>query len=198
MNKLILIAGASATGKSRYAKHLIDSFKIPVISKDSIKEVMHDGLHFKAETVEQIQYYGACAYKLLFLFAECLMKSGMDFCLESNFTNQGKDIMLSLIDAYHYQSMTIFLDAPLEVLHQRFLNREKTEERHIGLSHGIYNDFETYKKVAIHQTKFNLGDKRLEIDVSNWDKVDYGYIDSEIKRFINESPNPPAMLGRIE
>ena len=64
MNKLILIAGASATGKSRYAKHLINTINIPVISKDSIKEVMHDGLHFTAETVEQTQYYGACAYKL--------------------------------------------------------------------------------------------------------------------------------------
>lgn len=80
MNKLILIAGASASGKSRYAKHLISSLKLPVISKDSIKEVMHDGLHFNAETVDQTQYYGACAYKLLFPFAECLMKSGVDFC----------------------------------------------------------------------------------------------------------------------
>lgn len=68
MNKLILIAGASATGKSRYAKHLINSLKLPLISKDSIKEVMHDGLHFNAETVEQTQYYGACAYKLFDLY----------------------------------------------------------------------------------------------------------------------------------
>lgn len=186
MNKLILIAGASATGKSRYAKHFIDSLKIPLISKDSIREVMHDGLHFDAGTVEQTQYYGACAYKLLFHFAECLMKSGVDVCLESSFTNQGKDIILSLLETYHYESMTIFLHAPLELLHQRFIKREKTEERHMGLSHGVYNDFETYRKVAIHQTEFDLGDKRLEVDVSDWDKVDYGYIDSEIKEFIKQ------------
>lgn len=159
MNKPILIAGASATGKSRYDKHLINFLKLPVISKDSIKEVMHDGLHFNAEMVEQTQYYGAYAYKLLFYFAECQMKSGVDFCLECSFTNQGKDILLSLLEVYHYESMTIFLHAPLELLHQRFINREKTEERHIGLSHGVYNDFETYRKVAIHQTEFDLGDK---------------------------------------
>ncbi len=75
---------------------------------------------------------------------------------------------------------------PLELLHQRFINREKTEERHIGLSNGVYNDFETYKKVAIHQTEFDLGDKRVEVDVSDWDKVDYEYIDSKIKEFINQ------------
>lgn len=88
MNKLILIAGASATGKTRYAKHLINTLHLPVLSKDSIKEVMHDGLHYNADTVEKTQYYGACAYKLFFHFAECLMKSGVDFILESNFTNQ--------------------------------------------------------------------------------------------------------------
>lgn len=184
MNKLILIAGASATGKTRYAKHLINTLHLPVLSKDSIKEVMHDGLHYNADTVEKTQYYGACAYKLFFHFAECLMKSGVDFILESNFTNQGKDNILSLLKKYNYESMTIFLNAPLELLHQRFINREQTEERHIGLSHGVYNDFETYRKVAIHQTQFNLGDKRLEVDVSDWDKVDYEYIDFAIREFL--------------
>lgn len=112
MNKLILIAGASATGKSRYAKHLINSLKLPVISKDSIKEVMYEGLHFNADTVEQIQYYGACAYKLFFHFAECLMKSGIDLCLESNFTNQGKDTILSLLETYNYESYDRIFGCP--------------------------------------------------------------------------------------
>lgn len=71
------------------------------------------------------------------------------------------------------------------LLHQRFINREQTEERHIGLSHGVYNDFETYRKVAIYQTQFNLGDKRLEVDVSDWDQVDYEYIDFAIREFLN-------------
>ena len=115
-----------------------------------------------------------------------MMKSGVDLCLESNFTNQGKDIILSLLEKHKYESMTIFLNAPLELLHQRFINREKTEERHIGLSHGVYNDLETYRKVAIHQTEFDLGDKRIEVDVTDWDKVDYGYIDSKIKEFIKQ------------
>ncbi len=126
--KIILIAGASASGKSRYAKHLENIIRLPVLCKDTVKEVLHDGLQYDASTVEKTQFYGACAYKLLFYFAECLMKTGMDFVMESNFTNDGK--------------------APLVILHQRFLNRENTEERHIGLSKGIYLDFETYRQVA--------------------------------------------------
>ena len=105
--------------------------------------------------------------------------------MDSNFTNQGKDTILSLLRTYNYKSMTVFLNAPLELLHQRFIHREKTEERHIGLSHGVYNDFETYRKVAVSQTEFDLGDKRLEIDVSDWSKVDYEYIDSAINEFLN-------------
>lgn len=38
----------------------------------------------------------------------------------------------------------------------------------------------------IHQAEFDLGDKRIEVDVSDWDKVDYGYIDSKIKKFIKQ------------
>ncbi len=182
--KIILIAGASASGKSRYAKHLENTINLPVLCKDTIKEVLHDGLCYDASTVEKTQFYGACAYKLLFYFAECLMKTGMDFVMESNFTNDGKEPILSLLKKYDYDSITIFFDAPLQILHQRFLNRENTEERHIGLSKGIYLDFETYRRVAEKQTTFDLGGRKLSVDVTDLSRVDYAAIDDVIRNFL--------------
>lgn len=40
------------------------------------------------------------------------MKSGIDLCLESNFTNQGKDTILSLLETYNYESYDRIFGCP--------------------------------------------------------------------------------------
>ncbi len=40
-NKIIFIAGPSASGKSRYAEHLEKQFHMPVICKDSVMQKKH-------------------------------------------------------------------------------------------------------------------------------------------------------------
>ena len=42
-NKLILVAGHSATGKSTFARKLSKTLEIPCFSKNTLKEAMGDG-----------------------------------------------------------------------------------------------------------------------------------------------------------
>lgn len=47
----ILLAGMPASGKSTVARYLSEQMKLPMISKDSLKEVLFDtiGFHSRAE-----------------------------------------------------------------------------------------------------------------------------------------------------
>ena len=79
----ILVAGMPASGKSTIAVRISESLGIPMLSKDSIKEVLFDdlGFHSRAEKVQ----LGTAAMHILYYAAAQLMKVGKPFILENNF-----------------------------------------------------------------------------------------------------------------
>ena len=68
----ILVAGMPASGKSTIAVRISESLGIPMLSKDSIKEVLFDdlGFHSRAEKVQ----LGTAAMHILYYAAAQLMK----------------------------------------------------------------------------------------------------------------------------
>lgn len=76
----ILVAGMPASGKSTIAVRISESLGIPMLSKDSIKEVLFDdlGFHSRAEKVQ----LGTAAMHILYYAAAQLMKVGKPFILE--------------------------------------------------------------------------------------------------------------------
>lgn len=184
-NKLVLIAGASAAGKTRYAKYVKEQLPLPLMMKDRMREVIYERMPFDLSSVEKNQQLGACAYSALFYAAEELMRAGTDFAMESNFTKASEPILQELADTYGYSCMTVLFDASMEVLHQRFLNRERTEERHIGLSKGLFHDYEKFCRVAEHARGFTFG-RMLRVDTADWSLVDYEQITRKIAAFLAE------------
>ena len=73
----ILITGIPASGKSTLASVLSDRLHIPMLSKDSIKELLFDdiGFHSRAEKVA----LGAAAQNVLYYAARQLLRSGTPF-----------------------------------------------------------------------------------------------------------------------
>ena len=73
----ILVAGMPASGKSTIAVRISESLGIPMLSKDSIKEVLFDdlGFHSRAEKVQ----LGTAAMHILYYAAAQLMKVGKPF-----------------------------------------------------------------------------------------------------------------------
>ena len=76
-----------ASGKSTIAVRISESLGIPMLSKDSIKEVLFDdlGFHSRAEKVQ----LGTAAMHILYYAAAQLMKVGKPFILENNFNQEG-------------------------------------------------------------------------------------------------------------
>ena len=83
-NKIILVAGHSATGKSTFAHRLSCELGIPCFFKDKLKEAMGDGfgqdsslMYDKGNTEATIN--------IMTLIAESFLKIGKVCILEANF-----------------------------------------------------------------------------------------------------------------
>ena len=126
----ILVAGMPASGKSTIAVRISESLGIPMLSKDSIKEVLFDdlGFHSRAEKVQ----LGTAAMHILYYAAAQLMKAGKPFILENNFEDASIPGIMALLETHHYTAVTVRLTGDPEVIYRRFAARDLSDTRHRG------------------------------------------------------------------
>lgn len=126
----ILITGIPASGKSTLASVLSDRLHIPMLSKDSIKELLFDdiGFHSRAEKVA----LGAAAQNVLYYAARQLLRSGTPFILENNFESSSRDSLLSLLSEFRCTAVTLALTGDLPTIYDRFVQRNQSPSRHRG------------------------------------------------------------------
>jgi len=75
----------------------------------------------------------------------------------------------------------VLFDGDVEVIHQRFLARDTTAERHQGLvSINYYGDFEFFKKATKSCRDFDYGDIRIIVDSTDFSKVSYDEIIAQV------------------
>ena len=142
----ILITGIPAAGKSTMAEAISERLKLPVISKDTIKELLFDNVGFQSRT-EKVKL-GIVSMEIMYYLAGQLMKSGYPFILENNFEYSSEHGIKTLLDKYQYSVMTITLTGDYKVIYQRFLERDLSPDRHRG---HVVND--CYPEKKIHNSK---------------------------------------------
>lgn len=145
MRKILLINGDLATGKTTFAKFLAKRYNLPLFFKDSIKEMLGETVGF-SDRAENRRLSVAAGKILNLIFAE-LARRGEGLILESNFRGEELEELYSLAEANGYQVMCLVLRAELDILHARFLERMKNENRHpVHFSRMLedFSDFERY------------------------------------------------------
>ena len=137
----ILVTGIPAAGKSTMAEALSERLKLPVISKDTIKELLFDNVGFQSRA-EKVKL-GIASMEIMYYAAGQLMKAGQPFILENNFEYSSEQGMKNLLEKYQYSALTITLTGDYKVIYQRFLERESSPDRHRG---HVVNDCYPEKK----------------------------------------------------
>ena len=185
---LIVIAGMLATGKTTYGNQISKELGIPIFSKDKFKEAIYDSINQDKLEYEQKRKIGVTSYSVLYTVCEEMMKVGSMFIIESNFTSNSSIQIHKLIEKYNYKCIVIRFDADLTILHKRFLERERTVERHPGLvTEGVFDDFEKFKEVSNKAREFKINDEEILIDTSDFSKVKFEKIIEVVREKINES-----------
>lgn len=192
----ILVTGIPAAGKSTMAKEIGKQLNIPVISKDSIKEILFDTVGFKCRS-EKVAL-GVGAMEIMYYCAEQLMQTGAPFVLENNFENSSKEGLEKILVKYQYTPITVVMTGDYRVIYERFLERNQSPERHRGhVVNTQYPEVSPTDEVGIvlyehfvggikHRgmDSFSIGENRIVIDTTDFSNVDIDTIIQNIRNVV--------------
>lgn len=176
---LIIINGASATGKTTIGRQLSQKLKLPIICKDDIKESMFDQLGWS--DIEWSKKLGTVSIKILWHIAGELLSVGKSVIVETKFDSLlATEDVKQLLQKYDFKTLQFLCWAKGEFLLKRFRERALTS-RHPG--HCDKENLDLYKAELLKEKlePIKINGKTLEIDTSDFTKIDYNFLVQEIK-----------------
>jgi predicted kinase len=118
---LVVVTGPPAAGKTTIARALAARLRVALISKDTIKEALFDGLG--SGDLAWSQRLGTGTYLAMLALAEDSLGAGASLVLEANFVRGSElETRLAVLPARFVQ---VHCTAPLEVLLARYGGRER-------------------------------------------------------------------------
>ena len=183
------------------AEALSERLKLPVISKDAIKELLFDNVGFKSR--EEKVNLGIAGMRIMYYAAGQLMKARLPFILENNFESSEHGIK-DLIEKYQYSALTVTLTGDYRAIYRRFLERESSPGRHRG---HVVNDcypekeentlkalkaktisYENFVR-GIEQRGFDafcVGGRQIKVDTTDFSKINMEELFSQIAAWKEE------------
>lgn len=180
---VIILAGMPATGKSTVCKALADHFGYSVIEKDAIKERLFDTLGFTCYAQKRALDHAANA--VVIYAVEEILKANGSVIVDNNFDDVSGGRFCQMLKKYKPECACVFLRGDLDVLHQRYTQRDNAHARHLGhvlqerypprpgdsLYYTMTRD-EFYEKFMKRgMDSFVYPGSRLEIDTTDFRKV---------------------------
>lgn len=184
-NKIILIGGYCATGKTSFSHMLSQELNIPCFNKDIIDETMCDG--FGSDSGIADKGSEDVAFHLMLHIAERFLQTEKVCILENNYVLEEIEKIKILLDKYNCECLLYILKSDLDVMFDRYVERDKSGERHwIHKPAGDKNRFKNLNAVMFGLEEVEIGEK-IYIDTTSFEKVDYDALLTIAKRFIKNN-----------
>ncbi len=124
---LVIVSGAPGSGKTTLANRLAGELRLPLLTKDGMKETLADVLG--APDLEASRRLGDAAYALLCDVLRSLLSAGLGAIVESNFRRDRSEPELRPFVAASVATL-IHCQAAAELLHARYAARTGAPDRH--------------------------------------------------------------------
>jgi predicted kinase len=180
MKKLILIGGVLASGKSTYSMILKEKFKINVINKDRLKEILGDNIYVK--TREENKKLSVICFDLM---KYLLFANESVLVLECNFKNYELIELKKIVDKLNYEVLSIVFDARNEILHERFLKR-LNENRHYVHKSQDFTNIEDFIKTQDELRNAPYFGKIINVNCDDFSYQEDTTILNQINEFLNK------------
>ncbi|MDR0324642.1 MAG: ATP-binding protein [Oscillospiraceae bacterium] len=171
-NKIILVGGYCAAGKSTFSRELARLLSVPCFNKDTIKEVIGEG--FGPNNTDVRQKNSSVTFMLMLYIAECFLRAGTPCILESNFRTAESGHIRELLDRYDGECLTFIFKGNLDVLYKRYVERERAGDRHwvhLAVDEEARESFKS-GHICGGLGKVSVG-RTIHVDTTDFGKVDY-------------------------
>jgi predicted kinase len=125
---LVIVSGAPGSGKTTLAHRLAADLRLPLISKDELKEALADAIGVPPDVRASMQL-GAVAYSVVYFVAQQLIEAGTGLIIESNFRRGVSETELQPLLGWS-DACLIQCTAVPEVVLRRYAERADRGERH--------------------------------------------------------------------
>lgn len=183
------------------AEAIAAKLNLPVISKDTIKELLFDHVGFQSR--EEKVKLGIASMEIMYYVAGQLMRTGQPFILENNFEYSSKHGLKTLLEKYRYSVLTITLTGDYKTIYNRFLEREVSPDRHRG---HVMNDCYPEIECGAEQRKatsiayedyvhgieqrgfdtFYVEGRQIKVDTTDFSKIDMEKLFEQIRAWREE------------
>lgn len=193
-NKIIIVEGYLASGKSTFALKLSESLKIPYFIKDTFKIALCENISVNDRG--ESSRFSTVTFDAMMYAAERLLEVGYPVIIEGNFAPEGvkrvdeSKIIRRIINKYSCEPLDFKFSGNTQILHRRFIEREKLPERgqvnNVGFEPS-YTEFDTW---CHNFDKFDVGGKVIKIDTTDFSKVDFKKYIEAARLFIDSESSP--------
>ncbi len=177
---VIIVSGSPAAGKTTLARRLARDLKLPLVTKDDIKESLFETLGWNDR--EWSKKVGYASFILLFEFLERQVEAGKSAIAENAFYPEfDRPRFQRLSSRYKLETFEVHLTADHQVLIDRFENRSGSPERHPG--HSALGEHESLESKLTEGVfgPLELGGELLIVDTSDFSTVDWDSVVARVK-----------------
>lgn len=189
-NKLIVITGYLASGKSTFARTLSTRLRVPCFIKDTMKIALCESLGPISKT--ESSRFSAITFDGMLYAAERLLEVGQPAILEGNFvpaglkkTDESGEIR-ALAGQCGAETLTFFFRGDTRILHPRYLAREQTPERGEVNKMGREVPFEEFDRLCHNLDPFSIGGETVAVDTSDFSRVDFDALCEKAAAFLGK------------
>lgn len=188
--KIIIIEGYLASGKSTFALQLSKVLNIPYLIKDTFKIALCKNISVVNRIESSI--FSTVTFDGMMYVTERMLETNTPVIIEGNFVPAGvKKIdeageIKHLVAKYNYTSLDFKFIGNTQVLHQRFLQREKTAER--GEVNKIRMDvsYDKFNQWCHNFDDFDIGGETIQVDTTDFSNVDFNTCIRSAKEFMDK------------
>lgn len=176
-NKIIIVEGYLASGKSTFALKLSESLKIPYFVKDTFKIALCENISVNDRN--ESSRFSAVTFNAMMYAIERLFEVGYPVIIEGNFVPEGvkrideSNIIREIINKYSCKSLVFKFSSDTKILYRRFIEREKLPERGQVNKMGFEPSYTEFDAWCHNLDKFDVGGKVIKIDTTDFSKVNF-------------------------
>lgn len=183
--KVIIIEGYLASGKSTFALQLSKAINIPYLIKDTFKIALCKNISVANRTESSV--LSAVTFDGMMYVTERMMETSTPIILEGNFVPaniKNVDEASIIKRLINYTSLDFKFMGDTRVLHQRFLEREKTAGRGEVNKIGADVPYAIFNQWCRNLNDFDIGGETVRVDTTDFSNVNFNTYIKLAKEFM--------------